>query len=171
MIAEENKPADTTTTAKPGDAVAAKPADPEVMSVVYQLESPGQPLKTLPQERGKIVTHHKGFGGATGSIQIPGAASTYHLKAGQELVFVVKTTNPESFKLYLFEVKGKNREALISSAKAGFFGGVSSQNVGQQVTVDVSKYGEMSYKLSVKNIKPGEYGFVNDWNVFHFAVE
>ncbi len=179
MVAQDSKPAESApaattaqpaAAAKPADAPAAKPADPEGMSILYQL-LPDQPLKALPQERGKVVTHKKGFSGATGHIQIPGTASTYRLKAGQELVFVVKTTNPEGFKLYPFEVRGKNREALISAAKAGFFGGVSSQNVGQNVTLDISKYGEMSYKLKVKDLKPGEYGFINDWAVFHFAVE
>ena len=180
MVAQESKPAEPApaTTAKPADVPtgkpaetpAAKPADPEGMSILYQL-LPDQPLKALPQEKGKVVTHKKGFSGATGHIQNPGTASTYRLKAGQELVFVVKTTNPEGFKLYPFEVRGKNREALMSAAKAGFFGGVSSQNVGQNVTLDISKYGEMSYKIKVKDLKPGEYGFLNDWTVFHFGVE
>lgn len=148
----------------------AKPVEPETMGVVYLLDSTDQTLKPLSKEPAKVVTARKGFSGARGAVQIPGPASSFRLKSGKDLEFVVKCTNPEAYELYAFTTKKNNREALVSTAKGKVFGGVSVQRVGA-IAFDVTKYGEMSYRFVVKAPEPGEYGFVTGWNVFHFAVD
>jgi hypothetical protein len=151
-------------------AQPAKPVEPALMGAVYLLDSSEQTLTPLPKEQAKVVTSRRGFAGARGSIQIPGTVSSFRLKSGQDLEFVVKCTNPESLELYAFAAKGKNREAVVSTAKGKFFGGVSVQRVGT-IPMDVSKYGEASYRFAVRAPEPGEYGFVTGWSVFHFAIE
>lgn len=146
-----------------------KPADPEAMSVVYFLDPADQKLKPLPKETAKVVAKRSGFTGVNGIIQIPGGASSFRVRGGSDLVFVVKCTSPESYDLYLFEKKKDKREALVAKGKAGFRGG-STQKVGT-VPLDVSKYGEMSYRFAVRAPEPGEYGFPMKWDVYHFAVD
>jgi hypothetical protein len=59
---------------------------------------------------------------------------------------------------------------MITTAKAKFMGGVTVQRVGA-ITPEISKYGESSYRFSVKAPEPGEYGFVTGWSVFSFAID
>jgi len=171
LLAQEAKPAQQTEPASAQQSKPeAKPADPESMSVVYFLDPADQTLKPLPKEPAKVVTKHSGFSGAKGYIQIPGGASSFRLKSGQDLTFVIKCTSPESYELYPFEKNKDKREALVSKAKAGFFGGVSSEKK-DTVPMNISKYGEMSYKFVVKAPEPGEYGIPVKWEVYHFAVD
>ncbi len=168
---EEDTPAPQAAPATaPQPKADAKPADPEAMSVVYFLDPADQKLKPLPKEAAKVVTKRSGFSGAKGIIQIPGGASSFRVRSGSDLVFLVKCTSPESYDLYLFDKKKDKREALVASAKAGFFRGVSSQKAGT-IPLDVSKYGEMSYRFVVRALEPGEYGFPVKWDVYHFAVD
>jgi hypothetical protein len=173
LFAQETKPAPETKLVQQTEGAPAqpvKPAEPETMSVVYFLDPASQTLKALPKDPAKVITKHSGLTGAKGYIQIPGAASSFRLKSGQDLVFVVKCTSPESYELYPFEKNKDKREALVSKAKAGFFGGVSSQKEGT-VEVGISKYGEMSYKFVVKALEPGEYGFPVKWDIYNFGVD
>jgi hypothetical protein len=151
-------------------AAQTKPVEPEAMGLVYLLDSSDHTLKPLPKDAAKVVTHHKGFTGAKGDIQIPGTASSFRLKSGTDLEFIVKCTNPESYEMFQFNPKGKNREAEVSNAKAKFFGGISVQRVGR-MTFTVSKYGESSYRFALTAPEPGEYGIVTGWSVFHFGVD
>jgi len=171
LLAQETKPAQPT---EPVSVQQPKPetrpADPESLNVVYFLDPADQTLKPLPKEAAKVVAKRSGFTGAKGIIQIPGAASSFRLKSGKDLVFVIKCTSPESYDLYPFEKKKDKREAMVSKAKAGFFGGVSQTKAGT-VPLNVSKYGEMSYRFVVTAPEPGEYGFPVKWEVYHFAVD
>lgn len=148
---------------------AAKPVEPETMDAVYLLDPADQSLKPLPKEAAKVVTRG-GFGKANGDIQIPAPASSFRLKSGDDLKFVVKCTDPESFSLYAFKQKGKNREAVVSTAKAHMFSGPSVEH-SEGISLAVSKYGDLSYLFVVKAPEAGEYGFVNRWSVYHFGVD
>jgi hypothetical protein len=157
-------------TLSPALAQQTKPVEPESMGVVYLLDSSDQTLKALPKERAKITTRRGGWSKVKGVIQIPEPASAFRLKSGSDLVFVVKCTNPESFSLYEFTKKGKNREAEAATAKQGFIHGSTLEHM-EGITLEVTKYGESSYRFAVKALEPGEYGFVAGWNVFHFGVD
>ena len=173
LLAQEPKPAQQAeaSPAQPGKP-EAKAAGPELMSAVYFLDPADQSLKLLPKESAKVVSKHSGFSSRNGFIQIPGGASSFRVKSGHDLVFVVKCTNPESYELYPFEKNKDKREALVSKAKYGGFAGskVTSQKSGS-IAMDISKYGEMSYRFVVKAPEPGEYGFPVKWDVYHFAVD
>jgi hypothetical protein len=149
---------------------AAKPAEPDVAGKVYLLDFSDRSLKLLPEAPAKVVTHHKGITGAAGVIQIPGPTSSFRVKGGTDLEFVVKCLDPGSFELYAFPTKGENREAVVSKAKGRLLGGVSSQPVGV-IPVQVSKYSDTSYRFLLKAPEPGEYGFAVGWSVFDFGVD
>jgi hypothetical protein len=104
------------------------------------------------------------------TVQIPGATSTFRVKSGHDLEFVVRCTNPENYELHMFSKKGHNREAVITTAKIGFTGKETVQPEGA-IAFDETKYGESSYRFVVKGLDPGEYAFLDDWNVFDFAVD
>lgn len=142
------------------------------MGAVYFLDPADQSLKPLPKEPAKVVSKHSGFSNRNAFIQISEGASSFRLKSGHDLVFVVKCIDPESYELYQFEKNKDKREALVSKVKYGGFAGskVTSQE-SASIQMDVSKYGEMSYRFVVKAPEPGEYGFPVKWDVYHFAVD
>jgi len=140
------------------------------MNVVYFLDPSDQSLKPLPKDPAKVVTKHSGITGAKGYIQIPGSASSFRLKSGRDLTFVIKCTNPEGYELYPFATNKDKREAMVSAAHAHVFGGLSSEKKSS-TDLAVSKYGEMSFQFVVKAPEPGEYGFAVGWTVFNFGVD
>lgn len=146
-----------------------KGAEPESAGVVYLMDS-DLPLKPLPKETVKVVSGRKGLTGGQGSVQMPDPASSFRVKSGKDLEFVVRCTNPESFELYQFARKGNNREALVATSKGKLFGGANTQRVGP-IQFAVSKYGESSYRFVVTAPEPGEYGFLTGWSAFDFAVD
>jgi len=147
-----------------------KAAEPELAGVVYLMDSTDQPLRPLPKETVKVVSGRKGLTGGQGSVQMPDPASSFRLKSGKDLEFVVRCTNPESFELYQFTKKGNNREALVATSKGKLFGGANTQRVGP-IQFAVSKYSESSYRFIVTSPEPGEYGFLTGWSAFDFAVD
>ena len=149
----------------------AKPSDPELLGAVYFLDPGDQSLKPLPKEPAKVVAKASGFRGNKRFIQIPGSASTFRLKSGQDLVFVIKCTDPENYELYPFEGKKDKRETLVAKATTGTFLKTSVERLDNTIKMDVSKYGEMSYRFVVKAPEPGEYGFPVKWDVYNFGVD
>jgi hypothetical protein len=160
-------PSPTAPTSAPS---ATRPTEPDVAEKVYLLDSSDRSLKLLPEAPAKAVTHHKGITGAAGVIQIPGPTSSFRVKGGTDLEFVVKCTDPGAFELYAFPTKGENREAVVSKAKGHLLGGVSAQTAGL-IPVQVSKYSDTSYRFVLKAPEPGEYGFAVGWSVFDFGVD
>ena len=154
----------------PATAQQNKPVEPETMGVVYLLDSTDQSLKPLPKETPRRFTGGKGFAGVNTFVQIPESASSLRVKSGKDLEFIVKSSNPEGIHLYSFITKGKNRQALVGTSSPKGFRGVSIQQVGQ-IQLDVTKYGDLSYRLVMKAPAVGEYGFVVGWDVFDFAVD
>ena len=63
-----------------------------------------------------------------------------------------------------------DHRSLFSEAKGKVFGSTTSQQVGR-IAFETSKYGESSYRFVLKAPQPGEYGFVQGWDVFDFAVD
>jgi len=167
---EALKPGATAPVAATKVAEPMKGMEPEAAGVVYLLDATDQPLKPLPKEPVKVISGRKGLTGGQGSVQMPDTASTFRLKSGKDLEFVVRCTNPESFELYQFASKGNNREALVATAKGKLFGGANTQRVGA-IPFAVSKYGDSSYRFVVTAPEPGEYGFLTGWSAFDFAVD
>ncbi|MGA2350488.1 MAG: hypothetical protein ABSF70_08665 [Terracidiphilus sp.] len=153
-------------------AQQAKPAEPDAQDVIYLLDSSDQTLKPLPKETAKTaskVDSHSGSTSVKAAIQIPGSASSFHVKGGNDLEFVIKCEIPPAF-LLPFTQQGNNREGVISSVKTGGFG-VVKENKKFWMPFAVSKYGESSWRLVVKAPDAGEYGFVIGYSVFDFAVD
>jgi len=146
-----------------------KAPEPESMNVVYFLDPSDQTLKPLPKDPAKVIAK-RGFASAKGFIQIPGAASPFRLKSGQDLEFVIKCANPDKYELFPFTKSKDKREAMVSAAKAKVFGGVTAERKGG-VTLDVSKVGDMVYRFVVTAPEPGEYGFAVGWTVYGFGVD
>lgn len=152
-------------------AQQTKPIEPESMRLVYLLNSTDQTLKPLPRETAKLSAGKGAFSATVKkTAQIAGPASTFRIKSGRDLEFVVKCTNPENYELHLFQQKGKNRETVVTTVKIGFNGRETAQPVGA-IAFDETKYGESSYRFVVKGLAPGEYAFLDDWNVFDFGID
>ena len=147
-----------------------KPADPPTMETVYLLDPANHDLKPLAKDPAKVVSGRKGFSGGKGAIQIPAPASSFRVKSGKDLEFVVTCPDPARYELFAFTPKGNNREALVATAKGKFFGGATTERVGR-LPFEVSKYGESSYRFVLKAPQPGEYGFAVGWFVYNFAVD
>jgi hypothetical protein len=154
-------------------AQQAKPAEPDTQDVVYFLDSSDQTLKPLPKEpaksASKVETHGRSYSVKV-AIQIPGSTSSFHVKGGNDLVFVVKCETFPAYQLLAFTNQGGNREGLIASSAAQAFGGVTDKKAFL-LKFAVSRYGESSYRLEVKAPEAGEYGFVVGNYVYDFAVD
>lgn len=155
----------------PALAQQTKLPEPELRNVVYLVDSSDHTLKPLPNEPGKItvklrphlaVPVPKGYD----LVQIKGPVSSFRLKGGNDLEFVIKCRNPDSLRLYAFTKKGNNRETTMSSETGG-----GTIDVSYGVKVFLTEYGEASYKIAVRDPGPGEYGFLKDGVVFDFAVD
>ena len=151
----------------PALAQQATPLEPELINVVYLVNSSDRTLKPLPKELGITDTKL----GRTpfkkyGLLRVPGTASSLRLKSENQLEFVIKCKNPDSLRLYMFTKKGNNREATISSAT-----GTGTIDLSYGVKIYLTEYGESLYKIAVRSLEPGEYGFFKGGIVFAFAVD
>ena len=123
---------------------AVKPIEPEIIGQVYLLDSAHQSLQKLPQEQWKAVGK-AGWSTARGFIQVEGAGSSFRLKAGQTIEFVLAAQNIEQVRLYAAAIKGKNRQAELVDIKNGF--GRQQRSTSQGISLVITKYGESSFKL------------------------
>jgi hypothetical protein len=147
--------------------------EPELTEAVYFLDSAAQTLKPLPKATPKPASKADSSHGSTtvkAAIQIPGSASSFHVKGGNDLEFVVKCENPYKYLLLPFTKQGDNREGIITLVKVGAFG-AGKEKKSFIIPVGVSAYGESTYRLVVKAPDAGEYGFTVDNDVYDFAVD
>jgi hypothetical protein len=154
-------------------AQQAKPAEPDTQDVIYLLNSSDQSLKPLPMEPSKPASKAEIHGGITHikvAIQIPGSTSSFHVKGGNDLEFVVKCESFPAYQLLAFTNQGDHREGLIATSAAQAFVGVTDKKTFL-LKFAVSKYGDSSYRLEFKAPDAGEYGFVVGNNVYDFAVD
>ena len=144
-----------------------KPAEPDSIGVFFYLDSATQTLKRLPREDFK--KHTGGFGSITQSVRVAGDASSFHLANDSKTTFVFKVFKDEEaahIKLFQFNVKGSEREYDLGKWKRRDF----TPNEG--VTINVSKFGESSYKLTPEtSLAPGEYALTLGQSVFTFGVK
>jgi len=141
------------------------PPQPELANVVYFVESSGNKLRALPTDNGKIVGK-VGITRIHDLIQIPGAASSFRVRAGNDLVFAFKCSDPDLLKLYAFTVKGNKRDAVVSGMRIP-----DTLEHHNGLRFSLTEYGDSSYKVVVKGLGTGEYGFrLGGKTVFDFAV-
>ena len=143
------------------------PLQPELINTIYLMDSSDHTLKPLLKEPGALDTK-VGLTPIKGRriLRIPGSASSFRLKGGNDLEFVIKCKNPDGLGLYMFTKKGNNREATISSAT-----GAGTIDVSYGVRIYLTEFGESLYKIAVRSPEPGEYGFLKGGVVFAFAVD
>jgi hypothetical protein len=146
---------------------AGKPVEPAAIGEVYQLDSLSQTLKSLPNEQWK-AKGKAGWTTSTGLIQIAGDRSALRLKAGDKAEFIFKTGQPEGVRLYPFTLKKGMREFEIVKLK----GMGRERETLQGIPVEITKYGESSYKLTPKSpLGPGEYAIDLAGKMFSFGLD
>ncbi|MGM9702477.1 MAG: hypothetical protein ACI3YZ_02855 [Prevotella sp.] len=108
------------------------------------------------------------------NIVVKGTESPTKLKGGR-LTFIIRAEKNDAdprtvFGVFMFEVKKKTRE--FQMAQAGLLSGVESTTNFNTVETKVEKYGDHSYKVTIENAKPGQYGIATDFvNIATFGVE
>jgi hypothetical protein len=85
-------------------------------------------------------------------------------------------------KLYKFDTKNGNREAIVSS-QGGMFSGGKSKHTASEISFNIMKSGSDDYiMMPASRLVPGEYGFINmmmmngggrdaSYTVFAFGVD
>ena len=140
----------------------ARPIEPTAIGVVYHLDPTSQELKKLPDEQWK---EQGGFNGYRTYIKVSGKSSSFRVKADEKGEFVFNTGSPEKVSLYRFTEGGKRQFEFKKLTMGGteFIKGLP---------VEVSKYGESSYKLvPASPLAPGEYAIIIAEEVYTFGVD
>jgi hypothetical protein len=142
-----------------------KPVEPAAIGEAFRLDASNQALLPLPNEQWK-AKGKVGWIGSTGVVVLPGDHSAFRIKAGEITEFVFKTEHPESVRIYPFTLKKNDREyALV------VFRGRSRETL-QGVPVEITKFGESSYKLTSKSpLASGEYAIDLAGKLYSFGVD
>ena len=182
-------------------APAAAPSAPEPSEAILFQDSSGESLRPLPSENPVTLFRPGSFpplGRARTEkkfLSILGAASSFRLKRGKELVFVVHCDKRDSFLLYAFHRRGETRAAKISTHQVIIPIPVLMPAIADLIPpwyitarsggipFEAKPTGDSSYRFVVRNLDPGEYGFVmassfagddgvpDTYEVFDFAVD
>jgi hypothetical protein len=132
-------------------------------------------------------TKGMGYGGSEGGFYMDGAKSNMRIRAGDSIRFIVKMNmammDPSMMmKLYKFDSKNGNREAIVSS-QGGMFSGGKSKHTASEISFNIMKSGSEDYiMMPAARLLPGEYGFINmmmvsgggrdaSYTVFTFGVD
>ena len=136
--------------------------EPEMINVIHQLNSVDAKLIPLDRQTVNFVSKAKAFGmlGLKSSYKIEGDKSTFRLKNDLNHEFIVQVPmgiDPSGIKLFQFGIKKGNR-ILLANDVSGF---AKVTNGPGPIQVNVTKYGQSSYKLSpVNKLGDGEYAFI-----------
>ncbi|MGO9263156.1 MAG: hypothetical protein ACLQU1_43785 [Bryobacteraceae bacterium] len=125
-------------------------AEPEEPGAVYFRNGSGN---LVPLERTQAEARKRG---ATQYWEMPGARSPIRLKTAASLLFAVrlaKGIDPDSFSLFPLETANGSRRTKTDPRR---------KNAPLTVAFDVTKAGESTYNLTVKDLAPGEYAFSPD---------
>jgi len=164
-----------------------KAPNPEFVNHVYYYASDS--LISLEQNQAHQMSKTKafGYGGSESGFSMNGEKSPNRIKAGDNMTFVVKMgggmmMDPSmSIKLYHFNSKKGNREAIISSYGGPYSHKTSTDNPNE-VSVNLKKSGNDVYlMIPASKLAPGEYGFLNmmsmsggmnpSFTVFAFGID
>lgn len=125
-------------------------------------------LVSLEQNMARMESKTKGmgYGGSEGGFYMDGAKSSLRIQSGDSLRFTVKMNmammDPSMMmKLYKFDSKNGNREAIVSS-QGGMFSGGKSKHTASEISFNILKSGSDDYiMIPASRLLPGEYGFIN----------
>ena len=125
-------------------------------------------LTDLEQNTARMESKTKamGYGGSEGGFYMDGAKSIVRIRAGDSIRFIVKMNmsmmDPSMMlKLYKFDSRKGNREAIVSS-QGGMFSGGKSKNNASEIIFNIQKSGTDDYILvPASRLAPGEYAFLN----------
>jgi hypothetical protein len=125
-------------------------------------------LISLEQSAARMESKTKGmgYGGSEGGFYMDGAKSNVRIRSGDSLQFRVKMNmammDPSMMvKLYKFDSKNGNRQAIVSS-QGGMFSGGKSKHTASEVSFNIMKSGSEDYiMMPAFRLAPGEYGFIN----------
>jgi len=141
-----------------------KPAEPTAIGVVFRLDPSNQALQRLPNEDWKPAG--PSMGNNVIYAVVPGSKSSFRVKAGEKAEFVFNSGRPETVSLYRFELKKDKRRfgyERVGMVRGDYLKGLH---------VDISKYGESSYKLvPASPLDPGEYAIIIGDEVFTFGID
>jgi len=162
----------------------AKSPNPEFVNHVYYYVSDS--LISLEQNQAHQMSKTKafGYGGSESGFSMNGEKSPNRIKSADNMTFAVKMgggmmMDPSmSIKLYHFNSKKGNREAIVSSY-GGPYSHKSSTDNPNEVSLNLKKSGNDVYLLiPASKLAPGEYGFLNmsggmnpSFTVYAFGVE
>jgi hypothetical protein len=147
-------------------------------------------LVSLEQNTARMESKTKalGFGGSEGGFYMDGLKSSIRIHANDSIRFIIKMNmammDPSMMiKLYKFDSKKGNREAVVSSQGGAYSGGKSTNNASE-VSYNVQKSGSDDFIIvPASRLVPGEYGFLNmmmmnnagsrnmSYTVFAFGVD
>jgi hypothetical protein len=151
--------------------------EPEVLGVMHISEG-NQTLRPLARETTRASWRGKVH--AEKVIQVPGPKSTCRIREGQPLQFVMRLpggSDPTKYALYRLEPDKNRTSREVTLAKANYFSSNNRSPVIQGTStepgilqLDVSKYGESSYKfIPIDKLGPGEYLFASWGTPFDFT--
>ncbi len=152
----------------------------------YMLDS----LTSLEQNTARMESKTKGmgYGGSEAGFYMDGAKSNVRIPTGDSIRFIVKMNmsmmDPSMMiKLYKFDSKKGNREAIISS-QGGMFDRGKSGNNANEISYNIQKSGAEDFiMVPAVRLAPGEYAFLNlmmvnnagsrnaSYTVFAFGVD
>jgi hypothetical protein len=152
--------------------------EPEMINVIYYLSHADNKLIAVDRQTVRFIQKAKAFGmlGLKNSYKIEGDRSAFRLKNDLNHEFIVQVPmgiDPSGIKLFQFGIKKGNR-ILLANDVSGF----AKVTMGPgPIQINVTKYGQSSYKLSLVNkLDIGEYAFVlgmgaSAFDAFCFGIE
>lgn len=151
--------------------------EPEFSGVFFALDG----TKLVQLERQNVGVQAT-FGGTMvmkgkAAIKFPGAHSQIRLRSAQSLGFVVKSSSDADpgalYHLRRLEINKGEREVVILTERASPLGASARTNEQSIVSVEYSRYGSSSVKLTATSLPLGEYaiGARGGKTVFCFGVD
>jgi hypothetical protein len=98
------------------------------------------------------------------SLEIQGGKSQTRIQKGKDIKLVVRAVDNNSdpltiISIYKFKEKRKKRKVVLSEDNSGTLM-KSRTHTKDMVRFNGEKYGKSSYLITLKNLKPGEYGII-----------
>ena len=138
---------------------------PQFLNHIYYYR--GDSLIELEQTSGKIESKTKamGYGGSEGLLLVNGERSAVRVKGGDTVRFAIKLgmsmMEPSMLiRLYKFNLKKGNREAILSS-QGGMYSRDKSPANADEIPFNVQKGTDDYIIIPGSRLAPGEYGFMN----------
>ena len=151
-----------------GPTPNSKPIEPDVLGVVFLLDSSNHVLQPLSNERWKAQGKRSGWFSAAGFIEIAGEHPEVRVASSRKIELIFNVSHPEDVKLY--QSLQKKDQRLFEMVKVGPGGRTREPIPGLPVVL--TKYGQSSFKLvPMSPLVPGEYAVIYDGTVMSFGID